>query len=182
MELAVELHPVDDLGAVRLEPAVHVVEAHAGDLAGDGVEDLRGDAARDRIAPLGLPARDEVVALVELREQPRDLGGVVLEVAVNCHDDVACGLGEAGVERRRLAEVAPQANDAHVVVRVVEPRQGAERAVGRAVVDEDGLPGAAVAVERGGQLVVEQRDAPLLVVHGDNDRDHAARVPAATLV
>ena len=182
VQLAVELHPVDDLGAVRLESAVHVVEAHARDLAGDRVEDLRRDAPRDRVAALRLPARDEVVALVELRQQPRDLGGVVLQVAVNCHDDVACRLGEAGVERRRLAEVAAQADDADVVVRVVEPRQRAERAVGRAVVDEDGLPGAAVAVERRGQLVVEQRDAALLVVHGDDDRDHAARVPARNLV
>ena len=125
---------------------------------------------------------DEVVALVELGQQPGDLRGVVLKVAVNSHDDVACRLGKAGVERRCLAEVASQADDAHVVLGVVEPREGAEGAVGRAVVDEDGLPGAAVAVERGGQLVIEQRDAPLLVVHGDNDRDHAARVPAPYLV
>ena len=36
---------------------------------------------------------------------------------------------------------------------------------------------AAVACERVRQLVVEQRDAALLVVDGDDDRDHAARVP-----
>ena len=125
---------------------------------------------------------DEVEALVELREQARDLGGVVLEVAVDRDDDVAGRLGEAGIERRRLAEVAPQADDAHVVVGVVEPRERAEGAVGRAVVDEDRLPGRPSAVERGGELVVEQRDALLLVVHGDDDRDHAARVPARHLV
>ena len=155
---------------------------HAGDLAGDGVEDLRRDPPRERVAALRLPARDEVVALVELREQARDLGRVVLQVAVDRHDDVARRLGEAGVERGRLAEVPAQADDADVVVRVVEPRERAEGAVGRAVVDEDGLPGAAVAVERGRELVVEQRDAALLVVHGDDDRDHAARVPRVELV
>ena len=37
--------------------------------------------------------------------------------------------------------------------------------------------GAAVAGERRRELVVEQRDAALLVVDGDDDRDHAARVP-----
>ena len=33
VELAVELHALDDLGAVGLEPAVHVVQPHARDLA-----------------------------------------------------------------------------------------------------------------------------------------------------
>ena len=118
---------------------------HAGDLAGDAVEDLRRDAARERVAALRLPAGDEVVALVELREQPRDLGRVVLQVAVDRDDDLARGLAEAGVERGRLAEVAAQPDDADVVVRVVESRERAEGAVGRAVVDEDRLPRAAVA-------------------------------------
>ena len=179
VELAVELHPVHDLGPVGLEPAVHVVEPDPGDPARDGVEDLRRDPPRERVAPLRLPAGDEVVALVELGEEPRDLGRVVLQVAVNCHDDVSGGLAEARIERGRLAEVPAQPDDADVVVRVVQPGQRAEGAVGRAVVDEDRLPRPPVAGEGRGQLVVEQRDAALLVVDRDDDRDHAARVPRA---
>ena len=125
------------------------MEAEAGHPAGDPVEDLRRDAPRQRVAPLRLPARDEVEALVELGEQPRDLGRVVLEVAVDRDDDVAARLREPGRERGGLAEVAPQADDAHVVVARVQPRQRGERAVGRAVVDEDGLPRVAERVERG---------------------------------
>ena len=179
VELAVELHPFHDLGPVGLEPAVHVVEPDAGDPARDGVEDLRRDPPRERVAPLRLPAGDEVVPLVELGEEPRDLGRIVLQVAVDRHDDVAGGLAEAGVERGRLAEVPAQPDDADVVVSVVQPGQGAEGAVGRAVVDEDRLPRPPVAGEGRGQLVVEERDAALLVVDRDDDRDHAARVPRA---
>ena len=176
-----------DLGAVGLEPAVHVVQAEAGDPAGDRVEDPRRHPAAERVAPLRLPAGDEVEALVELGEQARDLGRVVLEVAVDRDDDVALGLREPGRERGRLAEVAPQPDDAHVVVRVVEARQRGERAVRRAVVDEDRLPRLAERLERRVQLVVEQRDAPLLVVDGDDDGDHGAgaypaRVAYAALV
>ena len=173
MELAVELHPLDDLRAVRLEPAVHVVQPHAGDLAHDAVEDLRGDAPGERVPPLRLPPGHEVVALVELREQPRDLGRVVLQVAVDRDHDLPGGLAEAGVECGRLAEVPAQANDPDVVVRVVEPRQRAEGAVGRAVVDEHGLPQPPVTREGRVELLVEQGDAALLVVHRDDDRDHA---------
>ena len=142
-----------------------------------------GIAARDRVAALGLPARHQVVALVELRQQAWDLGGVVLEVTVNCHDDVACRFGEAGVERGCLAEVPSQANDADVVVGVVEASSSApnvpsvEPSSTKTASQERPSPG-----ERGRELVVEQRDAALLVVHGDDDRDHAARVPATNLV
>jgi len=67
----------------------------------------RDEAAR-------LPARDEIEPLVELGEQARDLRGVVLEVAVDRHHDVAGRLGEAGRERRGLAEVAAQPHDADI--------------------------------------------------------------------
>ena len=99
-----------------------------------------GIRRRQRVAALRLPARDEVEALVELGEQARDLGRVVLQVAVDRDDDVALRLLEAGLERGRLAEVAPQPDDADVLVRGVQPRQRGEGAVGRAVVDEDDLP------------------------------------------
>jgi hypothetical protein len=48
------------------------------------------------IAPVALPARDDVVALVELRQQARDLGGVVLEVGVDRDDRLTNGRVEAG--------------------------------------------------------------------------------------
>src|ERR1041385_905799 len=69
VQLAVDLERVDDLAAVELEAAVEVVQAHAGDRAGHGVEQLRGPALRDGVPPLDLPAGDEVPALLERREQ-----------------------------------------------------------------------------------------------------------------
>src|SRR5207302_9279836 len=79
---------------------------------------------------------------------------------------------ESGHERRRLAEVAPQPDDLDVVGAGVESRQRGERAVGRAVVDEDRLPLAPERLESRAKLVVEERDAPLLVVHRHDDGDH----------
>ena len=131
-----------------------------------------GNPSRQRVAPLRLPARDEVEALVELREQPRDLGGIVLKVAVDRDDDVALGFLEAGLQRGGLAEVAPEPDDAYLVVLRVQTRERREGAVGRAVVDEDDLPRPTEWFEHGRELVVQQRDAALLVVHGDDHRDH----------
>src|SRR6266581_2690790 len=87
-----------------------------------------------------LPARDEIEALLELRQQARDLTRVVLEVGVDRDDHVALSVREARRQRRSLAEVPPQTNDTHILLRVVEARERTERSICRAVVDEDRLP------------------------------------------
>ena len=118
--------------------------------ARDAVEDAREDRARERIAPVRLPAGDEVEALVELREQARDLRGIVLEVAVDRDDDLAAAPGRSRPRARRpcrsCAAVGRRARSARALCSRVSAR---ERSVGRAVVDEDRLPRAAERLERG---------------------------------
>ena len=89
MELAVHPQVPHDVGAVGLEAAVEIVQAEARDTADHGVEDARWDPAGDRIAPLHLPAGHQVEAFVELRQQARDLGRIVLQVRVDGDDDVS---------------------------------------------------------------------------------------------
>ena len=55
-----------------------------------------------RVAPPRLPAGDEVEALVELREQPRDLRRIVLQIRVDRDDDFA----SRGLPRIRPANAA----------------------------------------------------------------------------
>ena len=55
---------------------------------------------------------------------------------------------------------------------VVQAGQRGERAVHRPVVDEDGFPRLAERLEGCLELVEEERHRPLLVVNGDDDRDH----------
>ena len=129
-----------------------------GHAPGHAVEEPRGDPPRERVAPLRLPAGHEVEALVELRQQAGDLGRVVLEVAVDRDDDVAGRLREAGVERGRLAEVAAQAHDAHVVVDRVQPGQ-ARRTSRRVEPSSTNTTshGRPERVERRRELVVQER-------------------------
>jgi molybdopterin molybdotransferase len=104
-----------------------------------------------------------------------------LEIAVDRDDRVAARLIEAGNERGGFAEVPAQPNDSNVLHLAVEPRERGERSVGRAVVDEDRLPVLAHGFERRTQLVVEEGDTSLLVMDGDDDRDHGARLLAFRL-
>src|SRR5205814_213354 len=128
------------------------------------------------VAALGLPTGDEVEALVELGEEARDLGRVVLQVAVDRHDDVAARVREPGHQRRRLAEVAAHPHDAYRIRARVQPGERRPGAVGRAVVDEDRFPLATGQLERDAQLLNERRDAALLVVDRDDDREHGGSV------
>ena len=152
------------------------MEPYAREGARDAVEEPREQTARERILSARLPPGDEVEALVELGQEPRNLGGVVLKIAVDRDDDVAACLVEAGDERGRLAEVSAQADDSDVMCSVVQPGERGERSIGRAVVHEDCLPGRADRFERPGELVVEKRDASLLVVHRYHDGDHEREV------
>ena len=86
-----------------------------------------------------------------------------------------------------LPEVAPQPDDADAVVEIVQPSQSREGAVGRAVVDEDRLPRRLERRQGLRELVEERLDVVLLVVDGDDDRDHGCegtrpRVAEATAV
>src|SRR5207249_11378563 len=95
------------------------------------------DAREERLAALDAPAADDVEAVLEPREQPRDVGRVVLSVAVERDDDGGARMREARRERRGLPEVAVQVDDVEVGVRGGERFEPRERAVAAAVRSEE---------------------------------------------
>ena len=98
---------------------------------------------------------------------------------------VAAGLAEAGHERGRLAEVAPQPHHAHLGLGGREVGEHLGGAVGRSVVDEEDLDAPAQPAEHRQQLLGERAHGLALVVDGDDDRDegeacgHRARMSTA---
>ena len=65
--------------------------------------------------------------------------GIVLQVAVQRHDEAPARVRESGGERRRLAEVARELDHPDVRIARLDLRQPRERPVLAAVVDEDEL-------------------------------------------
>ena len=169
VQLAVDRDGLDDVTLVRLEPAVEVMERDARGLAYRPVEELgRQRLVQGILAPL-LPSGHQVIAIRERRREGGDLGRVVLAVAVHGDEDVAAGGGEAMGKRRRLAEVAAQLDDAHVVPGLGQLLHHGEGSVARSVVDEDDLVGRAVAGQRLVDLAHERDQAVGLVVHRDDE-------------
>ncbi len=107
VELAVELEAVDHPPGHGLEPAVEVAPDHAGDHRGGPVVELGGGALDHPVVAHQAAPGDQVDASAEGVEEGRDLPGIVLAVGVHQHHDLALGALEAGLQRRRLAAVAP---------------------------------------------------------------------------
>ena len=118
-----------------------------------------------------LPARDDVEALLELGQQRRDLRRIVLAVAVHRDHGRAAALVQPRAQCRRLAEVAPQGDQARARALARQALEDLARAVGRAVVDEHDLEAAAGGRAGGLDLVEQRHERVALVVDGHDDRD-----------
>src|SRR5207249_8102497 len=93
--------PGQALAPIGLERAADVGDRVADHGAPRGVGDPRRYALEPRVmAPNADPRHD--VGLLESAEDARQIGGIVLEVGIERHDDVAARAREAGRERGAL--------------------------------------------------------------------------------
>ena len=110
-----------------------------------------------------------------LGEEARNLGGIVLQVGVERHDDVAAGRGEAGRQRGRLAEVAAKADavDTLACCRASSAMTSHEPSVlpsSTKTTSTSRSPGGAPSPRSRRGAAIE---AVLLVVDGNDERDHS---------
>ena len=126
----------------------------------------------------GATAARDVVPRLDRLDEPRNVLGRVLQIAVHRHDDPAARAGEPRVHGRMLADVALEPHGADVRVAVVDPLERRERPVGRAVVDVEHLVRPAERRERRRQAPVEllERRAFLEERHDDGE---LGRAPAS---
>jgi hypothetical protein len=177
VHLAVEPRFVDDLGAVGLQRAAVVVQANPGHTPDQPVGCAGRHAARCPVLTVLTPAADDVIALVDLLEQTRDVAGVVLQIPVHQNDHVSRGVVEACRQGGRLPEIAPELDELESRIAGAEGGGALEGGVAAPVVDHDDLVGLARPLQHRGQSLVERRDALLLVVDGDDDGQVARRRP-----
>ena len=171
----VEVERRQRVAADRSHAAVRVGDLHAEEDVEHARQDRVADEAveeRHRVAvdrPLEARADDEVVSLLELVDERRELLQRVGLVGV-AHDDV---LAARFCEAREVGApvAAPRLGDDARAVRGGDLR----RAVGRAVVDDDHLTGSSRASDPFERLVDDPPDGLLLVQAGDDDGDLRCR-------
>ena len=173
VHLAIEPDALDDLAPIRLQRAAEVVQAHAAHEGDEAVgHDARGVALDGVVLAVLAPAAHDVEALFELGEQERDVGGVVLEVAIHRDDDVTAGEIEASHHRGGLAEIAAEMDDLHALVAAGDLVEQLIGAVGRAVIDEDELPRLADLLHCGPHAIVELGNISGFIADRDGDGKH----------
>src|SRR2546428_6892241 len=115
------------------------MKARSGVHAKDQVEDQRWDAFRPGVLALLLPAVHQVVAMAEGADQLGDLPGVVLEVGVQCYDDLPARFPEASRQGLGFAKVSREADYADRRAVPLDLFQHRGRRVDTAVVDQENL-------------------------------------------
>ena len=142
-----------------------LVDRRVGDRASEEVEEARGEALPERDLRRVLPdGVHDVVPLLVGGQERGDERRRVLQVAVHHDHGVRVAVVEPGQERRLLAEVRGEGQDADRSIGRRDVPQQRQRAIGAAVdhVERRGGP----ALERGedaAQLLVEGEDDGLLV-------------------
>ena len=141
VHLAVQPDSGENPAAISLQSAAEVVERDSRDPGHQAVGDPRGDlAAEECVVAISPPAGDDVKALVQGLEQPGDVGGVVLAVAVDRHQDLAPRQVQCGRKRGGLTAVSPEEDGPHVLgIACLDALELGRRPVEGAVVDKDQL-------------------------------------------
>ena len=96
---------------------------------------------------IATPAADDVVSLVDLLEEERDVGRVVLKVTVHGDDHVAPGMVEARRHRCRLPVVAAQPDELQRASSSASLVRSTEGVIAASVVDHDDLERPSEALE-----------------------------------
>src|SRR5690606_28763685 len=155
---------------------LHGVEVADRDVEEPAVQPVVDAGDEPLLVAAHLAPRDNVPALLELREEARDLVRRVLEVGIVKHQPRRGGGFGAGEQRLGLAEVPAVTHDAEPVPAGGLPARDLGGSIGRTIVDENDLPLQPEPLEGGAQLAHQLRNVLDLVVRGD---DHGEVPPGA---
>ena len=131
------------------------------------------------------PGRNQVIAIVDFRQQLKHVARVFLHIRVDCDQPFAIRYGKARLKCGGLTKVAPELYHPHPLVLCVQLRCDTETVVAATVVDQNQFVAIAVVGGASGQHLadtgVQQRQTFFLVAHRNNNRECQLEVLAGKL-
>ncbi len=171
VQLTVERHLLENLAAIGFEGRAEVVNIDTAQLSHQPICYARRDAPHPEIVDANLaPAADNVITGSNFFEEHRDVGGIVLQIAIHGDDVFAARMVETSGQTGRLAKVTAKLDHGHAAVDGCDLAQHSERVVIRAVIDQHNFERLTGSLHYRFQAVVEIGYVLLLVVQGDDDR------------
>src|SRR5262249_13386257 len=116
------------------------------------------------------PGADNVVALIELFQQARNVFRLVLQIAIHGDYVLAGGVVEAGSESAGLPEIAPQSEDDYALIDRRNFAEQPECRIAASVIDKDQLEWRLGILHHRRQARVERHHVVLLVVQRHYNR------------
>src|SRR5208283_2747385 len=170
VQLSIELNLPQDFPPVSLKSRAKVMDIDAAQIGHQTVGATRRETAQPEIVDAILaPSADDVVALCNFFEEQRNIGGIVLQVAVHGNDVFPAGMVESSGEAGGLAKIPPQLDDGHAAVNGGNLTQQIERAVDRTIIDQHHLESLAARLHHRLQTGVQVGDVLLFVVERNYD-------------
>src|SRR5439155_16303867 len=130
------------------------------------------------VLPLLPPARDEIVTFIQFGQELRNIGWIILEIAIHGDEDISLGKTNPGHESRRLTGITAQLDKAQLRPRKLPDNLA--RLIDAAVVHNNDLVGKAETFQAAKEGRQELLEVVRLVENRQNDRKQF-RTPRGTL-
>jgi len=122
MHLPVQTDPVDYLSFVSFKRTAKIMESHSGHRRNQPIGENAWDIPLDDvILPIFSPAGNHVETLINEVQHSRNIGGIVLSVAIQRDNHVALSEIESGHHRSGLTGVSLEMDDANSSIRIGQP-------------------------------------------------------------
>src|SRR5215472_17587339 len=169
MHLAVKLNALQRLPPIGFQGASIIVQMNPRNRRDEPVGQRARQIALQRgVLPLLPPARDEIVAFIQFGQELRNIGRIILEIAIHGDEDISLGKTNPGHESRRLTSIAAQLDEAQLRLRQLP--DNLSRLIGAAVVDNNDLVRKAETFQTAKENRQKLLEVMRLVENGQNDR------------
>src|SRR5467141_2953125 len=171
MQLPIEGEVLNNLSAVGLEGSAKVMQWDSRKLSHGPIRNAARQAAgKPSVFPFRAPTTNDVEAFVKFFDERRNLGGIVLQIAVHGDDDFASGGVKPRLQRRSLTKVSPQSDHTNARICFLNIPKNCGAAVCAPVVDEDDLIGLSERAHHLCQRDIKRCRAAFFVKDGYDDR------------
>src|SRR5437867_3336324 len=136
VHFAVKPYAVDHMALIGLHRTAKIVKPDSRDRGNQSVRKNAWNISPDVVVlPVLSPSGNHVVSLVEQVEHLRNIGRIVLAVAIQRNNRASARMIESGHHRRRLSLIALEMNDTDMLIFVGNTIQYLLRSIGAAVIN-----------------------------------------------
>ncbi len=165
VHLTKEIDIFETLSPIRLQAAARIMDIVMNEEFPEEIGNARWDLLAPWILSFVPPARDNIVTLIYLGKEEWDIRRVILQVAIQCNDDISRCCLNPRIKCRGLTEILPE----HNKLNRVAYHGFLTCLVPRTVIDKDNLVRVTGLFQCFLNPPMEFEHIPLLIIERDDD-------------